>query len=241
MSLLLGKEIVSLKKLIFQMAAKVEEAVRKAVDSVAERDIAKAKEVIAKDDEIDRMEIDIEEECLKILALHQPVAVDLRYVIACLKMNNDLERIGDLAVNIAGRGISAAEFGEDSLILDFEPMMDKTRKMLKHALDALINMDSSLAAKVIRDDDEIDAFNRQMHSEVNALIKANPSKCEYYIHLLCVARHLERIGDYATNISEDVVYLVTGEIIRHKGEFSSTASEAANPMEFGINKIVSDK
>lgn len=226
MSLLLGKEITKLKKLILQMCARVEEAVRHAVDSVSRRDISTARLVIAMDDDIDRMEVDIEEECLKILALHQPVAIDLRYVIACLKMNNDLERIGDLAVNIAGRSISAAEYGEDSLILDFAPMMDITRKMLKQALDALINMDASLAAKVVSEDDELDKLNRQMHLEVNRLIKANPAKCEYYIHLLCVARHLERIGDYATNISEDVVYLVTGEIIRHKGEFSIKAPAA---------------
>ncbi len=226
MSLLLGKEITKLKKLILQMCARVEEAVRHAVDSVSRRDISTARLVIAMDDEIDRMEVDIEEECLKILALHQPVAIDLRYVIACLKMNNDLERIGDLAVNIAGRSISAAEYGEDSLILDFAPMMDITRKMLKQALDALINMDASLAAKVVSENDELDKLNRQMHLEVNRLIKTNPAKCEYYIHLLCVARHLERIGDYATNISEDVVYLVTGEIIRHKGEFSVKSSSA---------------
>lgn len=233
MSLLLGKEISKLKKLILQMCAKVEEAVLHAVDSVSERDIAMARRVIDMDDEIDQMELDIEEECLKILALHQPVAIDLRYVIACLKVNNALERIGDLAVNIARRGIASVEYGEDSLILDFNPMMAKTRQMLKQALDALINMDAELAVKVIRGDEDLDKLKRQMQREVNKLIKANPAKCERYIQLLSVARHLERIGDYASDISEDVVYLVTGEIIRHKGEIAikTPAATAPSPTE----------
>jgi phosphate transport system protein len=217
MSIHLTKEISKLKKSILQQCAAVEENVRKAVDSVSKKDINEANEVKKLDEDIDRMEVDIEEECLKILALHQPVAGDLRYVIACLKLNNDLERIGDLATNIARNTIAIAEFGDkDNELLDFSEMMQKTRAMLKKTLDALIEMDIYLANEVITADDEIDALNRQMHQQVNNWIQKNPGRAEYYMRLLNVSKHLERIADYATNIAEDVIYLVTGKIIRHQ-------------------------
>jgi phosphate transport system protein len=217
MSIHLTKEITKLKKSILQQCATVEENVRKAVDSVSQKDINEANEVKKQDEEIDRKEVDIEEECLKILALHQPVAGDLRFVIACLKLNNDLERIGDLANNIARNTIAIAGFGDkDDELLDFSEMMQKTRAMLKKALDALIEMDIYLANEVITTDDEIDELNRQMHIQVTEWIQKNPARAEYYMRLLNVSKHLERIGDYATNIAEDVIYLVTGKIIRHQ-------------------------
>ncbi len=214
----MNKEIVKLKKKILQLCAMVEENVRKAVDSVVNRDIDEAKLVNEQDIAVDQMEIEIEEECLKILALHQPVANDLRYVIACLKMNNDLERIADLSANIARRTISVAEYPNEDIPLDFYPMMDKTQAMLKKTLDAMIDMDPELAHEVMVQDDEIDEFNRQMHLEVHRLIKDNPEKAEFFIHLLSVSKQLERIGDYATNIAEDVIYMVRGEIVRHQGK-----------------------
>ncbi len=216
MSVLLNKEISRLKKSILHLSTVVEENVRTAVESISKKDIELAKSVILKDNDIDRMEIDIEEECLKILALHQPVAADLRYVIACMKMNNDLERIGDLAVNIAKRVKHLTEDGRDMLLVDFTPMMDRTRHMLKQALDSLINMDMDKALQVLNDDDEIDLYNKNIHSELKAMIKNNPAHVEYYLNLLSVSRHLERIGDYATNIAEEVIYMVKGDIIRHK-------------------------
>ena len=217
MSVHLNKEISKLKRSILQLCAMVEENVRRAVESVSRRDVLAARQVIAKDSEIDRFEIDVEEECLKILALHQPVAIDLRYVIACLKMNNDLERIGDLAVNIAKRSILITEFADgDPIMLDFHPMMDKVQAMLKKVLDALIELDADQAMQVMAEDDSLDAMNKKVHAEVNALIKSNPTKVDYYINLLSVSRHLERIGDYATNIAEDVIYLVNGRIVRHR-------------------------
>ena len=217
MSVHLNKEISKLKRSILQLCAMVEENVRRAVESVSRRDVQAARQAIARDSEIDRFEIDVEEECLKILALHQPVAIDLRYVIACLKMNNDLERIGDLAVNIAKRSIQITEFADgDPIMLDFHPMMDKVQAMLKKVLDALIELNSDLAMEVMAEDDELDAMNKKVHAEVNALIKSNPAKVDYYVNLLSVSRHLERIGDYATNIAEDVIYLVNGRIVRHR-------------------------
>jgi phosphate transport system protein len=193
----------------------VEENVAAAVKSVSAKDISLAREVMDKDIEIDQMEIDIEEECLKILALHQPVAIDLRYVIACLKLNNDLERIGDLAENIARDAIAISEMPDDGHVLDFSEMIEKTRGMLKKSLDALIEMDKNIAREVMREDDIIDNFNKKMHIDVQEWIKQAPEKTEYYIRLLSVSKHLERIGDYATNIAEDVIYTVTGQIVRH--------------------------
>lgn len=220
MALHLTKEISKLKNKVLKLCALVEENVKSAVDAVTNLDIDLAISVKEKDDRIDSMEIELEEECLKILALYQPVANDLRYVIACLKMNNDLERIGDLAVNIARRAITVAKFSEEPIFLDFYPMMDKMRSMLKNALDALIEMNAELAVKVLTHDDEIDAMNKQMQKQVLELIKKNPEKVEYYIHLLSVSRHLERIADYATNIAEDVIYMVTGKIVRHQHDTS---------------------
>jgi phosphate transport system protein len=216
MSIHLSKEVSKLKKSILRLSSAVEENVRQAVYSVSRCDVELAEAVKANDHEIDSMEIDIEEECLKILALYQPVAIDLRYVIACLKMNNDLERIGDLAVNIGRRAIAVAKYDHGQLQeLDFSEMMDKTRSMLKSALDCLIEMDVELACRVLASDDEIDELNRQMHLAVNKLIVKQPEKAEYYIHLLSVSRCLERIADYATNIAEDVIYMVKGSIVRH--------------------------
>ncbi|OGV48684.1 MAG: phosphate transport system regulatory protein PhoU [Lentisphaerae bacterium GWF2_44_16] len=220
MALHLTKEIAKLKNKVLKLCALVEENVKSAVDAVTNLDIDLAISVKEKDDRIDSMEIELEEECLKILALYQPVANDLRYVIACLKMNNDLERIGDLAVNIARRAITVAKFSEEPIFLDFYPMMDKMRSMLKNSLDALIEMNAELAVQVLTHDDEIDAMNKQMQKQVLELIKKNPEKVEYYIHLLSVSRHLERIADYATNIAEDVIYMVTGKIVRHQHDTS---------------------
>ncbi|OGV35049.1 MAG: phosphate transport system regulatory protein PhoU [Lentisphaerae bacterium GWF2_45_14] len=214
----LSKEINKLKKSILALCTTVEENVRKAVTSVVNKDIKLAIEVEEKDIEIDQMEIDIEEECLKILALHQPVAIDLRYVIACMKMNNDLERIGDLAENIARSAKAIAEFGDDDEQRkpDFSLMMDKTRSMLKKTLDSLIEMDTNLAREVIKEDDVIDDLNREMHTTILRWLKENPAKAEYYVRLLNVSKHLERIADYATNIAEDVLYMATGSIVRHQ-------------------------
>ncbi len=226
----LNKEISKLKRSILQLSAMVEENVRRAVESIAGRDVQSAKMAIIKDAEIDRFEIDVEEECLKILALHQPVAVDLRYVIACLKMNNDLERIGDLAVNIAKRSIAISEFADgDPVILDFHPMMDRVQSMLKKVLDSLIELDSDIAMQVLIEDDEVDAMNKKVQAEVGALIKSDPAKADYYINLLSVSRHLERIGDYATNIAEDVIYLVNGRIVRHRTGPSFEEFKRKNP------------
>ncbi len=215
MSVLLNREITSLKKKILQMTALVEESVRKSISAVRHKNEALAEEVIQDDDKIDLMENELEEECLKILALHQPVATDLRYVVVCLKINSDLERIGDLAVNIAERAKAISGEGDDFIPDSIGKMIEASLAMLKLSLDSFIEMDAKLAEEVERMDDVVDELNRGMYLEVREMIMKEPQRTGYLLHILGVSRQLERIGDYATNIAEDVIYLTDGKIVRH--------------------------
>jgi phosphate transport system protein len=215
MSVHLQREIEKLKRSLLALSARVEENLRRAVHAIDRHDVELARRVIDADIEIDHAEIDVEEECLKILALHQPVAIDLRLVIACLKINNDLERVGDLAVNIAERALFLADLPRVNAPFDFPTMADKAQAMVRNSLDALIHLDAALARSVCAADDEVDAINRQMYEQVQDGIRRQPQALNSLIHLLCVSRHLERIADHATNIAEDVIYMLKGEITRH--------------------------
>lgn len=214
----LQREIENLKKKILSLGAKVETTVREAALSLETGDTSLAQKIIENDFEIDQAEVEVEEDCLKILALHQPVAIDLRFIVAVLKINNDLERIGDLAVNIAERAAFLATQPKVSVSLDFAGMAHKTQLMLKKSLDALVNLSVNLATEVCACDDEIDAINRRMYIVVQEAIHTYPEQVESLIHLLSASRHLERIADHATNIAEDVIYMIEGRIIRHKAE-----------------------
>ena len=218
MSAHLNKEIDNLKKDLLILCSMAEESLWQAVKSIKKRDADLAEKVIDADIEIDQMEDKLEEDCLKILALHQPVAIDLRFIITALKINNDLERIGDLAVNIAERSQFLAEQKPIDMLFDFETMAEKTQTMVKNSLDALVNIDCDIASEVCQADDEIDNINHQMYEQIKAQIIKTPENLETLIHLLSVSRHLERIADHATNIAEDVIYMVKGEIVRHKTE-----------------------
>jgi phosphate transport system protein len=218
MAVHLQREIDNLKKAILTLGAMAEKSVREATVAIENRDELLAKSVIQKDPEIDHMEVEIEETCLKILALYQPVAIDLRFVIAALKINSDLERVGDLAVNVAERAAFLATQPQVDVSLDFVGMAHQAQVMLKKSLDALVNLDPDSARQVCASDDEIDAMNRQMYLIVQDAICAHPDQTESLIHLLSASRHLERIADHATNIAEDVIYMIEGEIVRHKTE-----------------------
>ena len=218
MTMHMQREIEKLKKLVLSLGADVEENVHKAVQALQSRDKAMAEKIVAADAAVDQLEVYLEEECLKILALHQPVAIDLRFVIAVLKINSDLERIGDLAVNIAERAVYLAAQDPVDVPFDFVGMADKTKLMLKRSLDALVNMDTREAWEVCGMDDEVDAMNRKMYEQVQEGIRKRPDQMESLIHCLSTSRHLERIADHATNIAEDVIYMVAGEIVRHKAE-----------------------
>jgi phosphate transport system protein len=212
------REIDNLKKLVLSLGAIVEEQIQRAMLALVRRDDALADEVVKKDREIDSLEIVIEEECLKILALYQPVAKELRFVVAVLKMNNDLERIGDLASNIAKRAKFLARREKSPLINDLEATAAKAQKMVKKSLDALVNTDVKLAKEVCDDDDEVDSMTREMINRTVEEIEKNPKKTEDYFNIRSISKNLERIADSATNIAEDVIYLCTGEIIRHQAE-----------------------
>ena len=212
------REIDRLKQMLMSLCEVAEESLRQAVEAIKTRDEVLAKMVIARDVEIDQMEVDVEEECLKILALYQPVAIDLRFIITALKINNDLERIGDLAVNLAERGTFLAGQQREDVTLDFDAMTEKTKSMVHRSLEALVNMDSKLAYEVCAADDEVDQINHQMFLIVQDEIRAHPEQSESLIHLLSASRHLERVADHATNIAEDVIYMIEGRIVRHKAE-----------------------
>lgn len=218
MTVHMKREIEKLKKILLSLCSVVQDRFQQAIESIKRRDINLAEKVIKADIEIDHMEVEIEEECLKILALYQPVAIDLRFIITSLKINNDLERIGDLAVNLAERSVFLANQKDIDIPFDLETMTEKTQSMLGKSLDALVNMDCHLANQVCASDDEVDAMNRHMFVVVQDRIRTNPEQAETLMHLLSVSRYLERIADYATNIAEDVIYMVEAKIVRHKTE-----------------------
>lgn len=214
----LQREIENLKKKLLALGAEVEAAVRDATLSIEKQDAVLAQKVIENDINIDNTEIDIEEDCLKVLALHQPVAIDLRFIVAVLKINSDLERIGDLAVNIAERALFLAERTKIGISVDLIDMAHTTQSMLKQSLESLVNYDAALAHKVCETDDIVDSINRNMYLKVQSGILKEPDLISVLIHLLSASRHLERIADHATNIAEDVIYMIEGRIVRHNTE-----------------------
>ena len=216
----LQRELENLKKRILSLGAMAEESVRMAIQAFETRDRELALEIIEADRKIDEAEVEVEEECLKILALHQPVAVDLRFINAVTKINNDLERVGDEAVNIAERVASIAGKPPVEVPFEYGVMAEKSEAMLKNSLDALVNLDADLAYRVCLLDDEVDDINRDIYDKVKAAIQEQPGRVGYLVNLLLISRHLERIADHATNIAEEVIYMVEGEISRHrKGVF----------------------
>lgn len=217
MSMHLHRAIDKLTEQLIALSALVEESVKRAVQSLEEGSSQLAHQVIEDDKIIDNKEIDIEEECLKIFALHQPVARDLRFLVAVLKINNDLERIGDLAQNICKHAIRILNkpLIEKNFNRSILEIYNKVLPMLKDSLDSIVNLDADTANRILIADDEVDRLHRGFAQEMVEEIKKNPDKIETLIHYLHIARHLERIADHTTNIAEDIIYLTTGEIVRH--------------------------
>jgi phosphate transport system protein len=218
MAVHLQKEIDKLKKQIVLLAGTVEKRVADAVRSIDQRDAQLAQQIKDSDQIIDQTEVEVEEECLKTLALYQPVAMDLRFIVAVLKINSDLERIGDEAVNIAGRSLNINAYPKIEINFDLKTLALKVMAMLKRSLDALVNMDAAMAHSVIDSDDEIDETVRVLFQQVKNEIRRQPEKIDYIIEYMRINRHLERIADHATNIAEDVVYMIEGKIVRHNYE-----------------------
>jgi len=209
------REISKLKQQVLLLCTQVEGQVEKAVRAVQMRDDELAEEVERLDEEIDLREIEVEEECLKTLALYQPVAGDLRFVVSALKINHDLERIGDLAVNIALKVRGLVFDPPPELTCDLGLMCEKTQLLLRDSIDSLVSLNASEAATICTRDDEIDQMKATIRKEIETAIKQQPDKVGSLLRLLAVSRNLERIADLATSISEDVVYLVEGRIMRH--------------------------
>jgi phosphate transport system protein len=203
---------------VLNLSRVIEANVHKAIQALMGRDVKLAQTVIDSDEDIDQMEVEVEEQCIRIIALYQPVAVDLRYVIAVMKVNNDLERVGDLAVNIAERAIFLSQEDPVRIPFDFDDMAQKSTDMLHQSLEALFKRNKDLAQDVCGADDAVDELNRQMYDKVYAGIRTQPEDVEAFVHYLSVSRHLERIADYATNIAEDAIYMIDGRIVRHQPE-----------------------
>lgn len=211
----LHRDLDDLSKELLTLGAMVEESTNRAIAALMKRDKALARAVIDGDGEINERENRIEEQALKILALHQPVADDLRFIITALKVNNDLERMGDLAANIAERAVTLAELPAFPFPEDFDRLVELVRGMVENCLTALVNRDSKLARSVCNADDQVDSINRNTYDGMQEVVRKDASVVDRAINMISVSRHLERIADIATNIAEDVVFMVEGEIIRH--------------------------
>jgi phosphate transport system protein len=212
----LQREIDKLKRKVLGLGAVVEENLHVAFQAIEERDAIKAQRVIDADIQIDDQEVEVEEECLKILALYQPVAGDLRFLVAVIKINSELERIGDLASNIAERALSLTQEHPVPVPAIFPVMAERTRVILEKALDALVSQDAAAARCVLGADDEVDHLYRQLIEDLKDSIRGDSDHLDAIVLLFSVARYLERLADHATNIAEDVLYMVEGEIFRHQ-------------------------
>lgn len=216
MSVHLIRDLDALHRDLLSMSAMVEELIHKAVGGLADPSEEFARELAGQDDEIDRWDVRIEESCLKILALHQPVAGDLRRIATVLKITGELERVADLGVHIAERACGLASLPEIAVLDKLKEMARISLDMLHRSIDAYVALNSDAARKVCAEDDSVDELNREIIQELVQSMQCFPELVEASMHLFSASRHVERVADHATNIAEDVVYLVEGEIIRHR-------------------------
>jgi phosphate transport system protein len=209
------EELKALKEKILRMGALVEDQIRNSIKSLVERDSDLARQVIANDHQVNAMDVEVDEDCLRLIALHQPMAKDLRFITTAMKISTELERMSDLAENIAERAIELNEEPQLKPYIDIPRMAEHAQQMVKEALDAFVNHDAALARKVCADDDFIDSLTHQIFRELLTYMIEDPHTITRAVRITFVAKYLERIADHATNIAELVVYLVEGKIIRH--------------------------
>ena len=224
MSKHMQRDLDGLQQQLLRMAGNVEDAIHNATRALESRDSVLAESVIAGDDAIDRLENEVQEECLKILALHQPVAVDLRRISSILLITTDLERMGDLASGLAEKALELSHPPYPAIPVRFNPMTMRATEMVKRALNALVRSDPAEARAVVAMDDEVDADNDAILEEIIARMKRSPSEIDTGLALHAAVRYVERIADHATNIAEDVIYLVEGAMVRHKALQESAAN-----------------
>jgi len=218
MSIHMTRDMESLKKNLLSCGALVEQAIEKSIIALRDRKPDLAQEVIDGDAEVDRWEVEVEEASLKILALHQPVADDLRFVASVMKANNDLERIADYAVNISERARFLARHEPIPVPDQMWSMTRTTLEMVSGCLDAFVQRDAAAARAVCAQDDVVDDANVELIQELRCMMQEDVETIERALHLFSASRYIERIADLATNIAEDVVYMVEGEIIRHRAK-----------------------
>ncbi len=212
------KELQELKESLLMMAALVEEAISNSVQSLVKRDSDLAQKTLEGEDKINAMEIAIDDNCLKLLALRHPMAADLRFITSAMKIVTDLERMGDQAVNIAERAISLNQEPQLKPYLDIPKMAEIAQSMVKDVLDAFVNQDSKLARSVCERDDMVDGLNDQVFRELLTFMMSDPRTITRAVHLMIVCRCLERIADHATNIAEDVIFMVDARVIKHRAD-----------------------
>ncbi|HTA76634.1 MAG TPA: phosphate signaling complex protein PhoU [bacterium] len=215
MQISFDEELSTLKEKILLMGSKVEESIRLALKAIVDRDSRLAKKVIQSDRDINDIEIEIDEICHRLLALHQPMAGDMRFITSAMKINSDLERQGDLAVNMAERALTLNEVAPLKPFIDIPRLAGITQEMVKVSLDSLVNRDPKLARAVCERDDEVDNLNDQIIRELISYMLEDRANIKRALDLILVSRYLERIADHATNVAEDVIYMVEGKDIRH--------------------------
>ena len=211
------EDLDALKERLLAMGGLAEERVREAVHGVKDRDGAALDAVLAGDEPINEFHMEVDDRCFKLLALHQPMAADLRVIVAAVKINTDLERVGDLAVNIAEAGKRYLQHPPVKPLIDIPRMGDLAQKMLRDALDAFVRRDMALAEKVLAEDDTLDALKTQIFRELLTYMLQSPETIEPALDLILISRHLERIGDHATNVAEDVIFILSARDVRHHG------------------------
>jgi phosphate transport system protein len=218
------EELATLKERLLTMGGLAEERVRASVEALAKRDQQLIDEVLAGDEPINQLHIEVDRRAFQLLALYQPMAVDLRAIVAALKINTDLERVGDLAINIAEAARRYAQHPPVKKLIDIPRMGNIAQAMLRDALDAYVRRDNALAAAVLNRDDELDALKTQIFRELLTFMLQNTATIEPALDLILVSRHLERIGDHATNVAEDVIFMVSARDVRHhSGEFEAAS------------------
>ena len=212
------QELNKLKGNLLQMAGLAERAISNAVEALVKRDTPLAEKTIAEDEKINQMELRIDDVSLKLLALHQPMAADLRFITSAMRINTELERIGDQAVNIAERVISLNQEPQLKPYIDIPRMAEITQSMVKDVMDAFVNGDAQLARSVCERDDQVDGLNDQVFRELLTYMMGDSKTITRAVHLIIVSRCLERIADHATNIAEGVIFMVKALVIKHRAD-----------------------
>ena len=216
MTVHLQRDLDSLKKDIVHLGSLVQNSTQSVIEFLGTKSEQQLQEVLEYEDRINELEVDIEEHCLKVLALHQPVAIDLRFIIVIMKVNNDLERMGDQAVNISHRVKSLMDGPELPISLPIDEMTIAVQKMVSLSLEALVSQDPAIARNVVDMDDIVDDLNAQTYDLIRETIQANPSLVNSAMSMATISSNLERIGDLCTNIAEEVIFMVEGQVIRHQ-------------------------